>query len=92
MAHCWGDLDFDLSCSELAVEFWAGRPGHPEQVLGLLTELAAERRRHRDATAALAARLAAFADEAHLTEADHVHREPIEAYRARVRQRLYPDL
>jgi hypothetical protein len=87
-----GDLDFDLACTELALEFWAGRPGLPEHVLALLTELAAERRRHRDATAALAARLTAFADEADLTEAGHVHLEPIEAYRARVRQRLYPDL
>lgn len=86
------DLEFDVASTELALEFWAERPAGAEHVVALLTELVAERRRHRDATAALAERLAAVAAAADQDHAEHVHLEPIEAYRTRIRKRLFPDL
>lgn len=85
-------LDFDVASADLALEFWSERPAGAEQVITLLTELATERRRHRDAITALAERLTAVAAAADQPHTDHVHLEPIEAYRARIRNRLFPDL
>jgi hypothetical protein len=82
------DLDFDLLCSQLALDFWASPPERAQPVAEILRELADERQRHRDALARLRERLLDFTR----TEATHHHLDlPIEHYRQQVRQRLFPD-
>lgn len=82
------ELDFDLLCSTLALDFWASPPGRARPVVDALRELADERRRHRDALARLRERLRDFTR----SEATHQHLElPIEHYRQQVRQALFPD-
>ena len=83
------DLDFDLLCSELAVDFWASTPDTTRALVDALGELRAERRRHREALAQLGARLR------DLTGGDVPHHHldlPIEHYREQVRVRLFSDL
>lgn len=83
------DLDFDLLCSALALDFWAAPPERAHPVVDVLRELADERRRHRDALIQLRERLLDFTR----GEATHQHLElPIEHYRQQVRQALFPDL
>ena len=82
------DLDFDLLCSQLALDFWASPPERARPVVEILRELADERQRHRDAIARLRERLLDFTR----SEATHHHLgHPIEHYRQQVRQRLFPD-
>lgn len=83
------DLDFDLLCSELALEFWATPPPAAQLVVDLLHELADERRRHQAALSSLRERLRATINaDVH----SHTHLElPIEHYRQQVRQRLFPE-
>lgn len=82
-----GDLAFDLAYVRLAADFWTGHPAAQDAV-AVLTELAAEHQRHCDAVAALAARVAAFAQGQAIHE--HVHLRPSEPYRQRVEAELYP--
>jgi hypothetical protein len=82
------DLDFDLLCSQLALDFWASPPERARPVVEILCELADERQRYRDALARLRERLLDFTR----SEATHHHLDrPIEHYRQQVRQRLFPD-
>jgi len=82
------DLDFDLLCSELALDFWAAPPAAAQPVIDLLRELADERQRHQAALTALRERLL----ETTRSEAVHLHLElPIDHYRQQVRERLFPD-
>jgi hypothetical protein len=82
------DLDFDLLCSQLALDFWASPPERAPPVVDVLRELADERQRHRDTLARLRERLLDFTR----SEATHHHLDlPIEHYRQQVRQRLFPD-
>jgi hypothetical protein len=82
------DLDFDLLCSQLALDFWVSPPERARPVAEILRELADERQRHRDALARLRERLLGFTR----SEATHHHLDlPIEHYRQQVRQRLFPD-
>lgn len=83
------DLDFDLASMRLAAEFWADRPGPPQQAVDLLAALATEHQRHRDAIADLAGRFTAFIDSQ--ADLEHVHLRPTEPYRVLLRQRLFPD-
>jgi hypothetical protein len=83
-----GDLDFDLLCSELALDFWASPPPAAQPVVDLLCELAEERGRHHAALNSLRERLLAT------TRSNAVHQHldlPIEHYRQQVRDRLFPD-
>jgi hypothetical protein len=83
------DVDFDLLCSDLALSFWADSPPPALPVVDLLRELAAERRRYRDAIADFRERLLA------LTKGDTAHHhlpQPVEYYEARVRDRMFPNL
>lgn len=83
------DLDFDLLCSDLALDFWATPPPAAQPVVDLLRELADERRRHRAALSSLRERLRATT-----TSNGHAHTHlelPIEHYRQQVRQRLFPE-
>jgi hypothetical protein len=82
------DLDFDLLCSQLALDFWASPPERARPVVDVLRELAVERQRYRDAVARLREHLLDFTR----SEATHHHLDlPIEHYRQQVRQRLFPD-
>lgn len=82
------DLDFDLLCSQLALDFWASPPAAAQPVVDLLRELADERRRHQAALASLRERLL----ETTSNEVIHQHLElPIDHYRQQVRDRLFPD-
>jgi hypothetical protein len=82
------DLDFDLLCSTLALDFWASPTEPARPVVDVLRELADERQRHRDAIARLRDRLLDLTRSA----ATHQHLDlPIEHYQQQVRQRLFPD-
>ena len=82
------DLDFDLLCSQLALDFWASPPERARPVADVLRELADERQRHRDAIARLRERLLDFTR----SEATHHHLDlPLEHYRQQVRQALFPE-
>lgn len=82
------DLDFDLLCSQLALDFWASPPAAAQTVVDLLRELADERRRHQAALARLRERLLGTTG----SEVVHLHLElPIDHYRQQVRDRIFPD-
>jgi hypothetical protein len=82
------DLDFDLLCSTMALDFWASGPPAAQPVVDLLCELAEERRRHQAALTSLRERLLATT----WKEAVHQHLDlPIEHYRGQVRERIFPD-
>jgi hypothetical protein len=79
------DLDFDLLCSAMALDFWSSPPPAAQPVVDLLRELADERRRHQAALTTLRERLL----ETTRMEALHHHLDlPIEHYRKQVRERL----
>lgn len=83
------DVDFDLLCSKLALDFWADPPEAARPVVDVLRELEAERRRYLTALTDLRERLLA------LTESEAVHQHlplPSEHYQEQVRDRLFPDL
>jgi len=81
-------VDFDLLCSKLALDFWADPSEAARPVVDVLRELEAERRRYLAALTQLRERLLA------LTKSDvHQHLPlPIEHYQEQVRDRLFPDL
>ena len=82
------DVDFDLLCSSLALDFWASPPERARPVVDALRELADERQRYKDALTRLRDRLLDFTR----SEATHQHLDlPIEHYRQQVRQALFPD-
>lgn len=83
------DLDFDLICSKLALDFWADPPDAAHPVVDLLRELESERQRHRDALTQLRQRLLELTKNA---AAHHHLPVPIERYQEQVRDRLFPDL
>lgn len=81
------DLEFDLATSRLAVEFWADHPA-AQHVVAMFAELEHEHQRHCEVLTALAARFDAFLHgQANLP---HVHLRPVDPYRERVEERLYP--
>jgi hypothetical protein len=82
------DLDFDLLCSKMALDFWADPPEAATPVVDLLRELETERRRYRDALTSLRERLR------ELTKSEPAHHHlplPIEHYQQQVRERLFGD-
>jgi hypothetical protein len=81
------DLAFDLGTSRLAAEFWADHPA-AHDVVAMLADLTAEHQRHCDAITALADRFDTFVHSQ--ANHEHVHLRPIETYRQRVEERLYP--
>jgi hypothetical protein len=83
------DLDFDLLCSKLALDFWADPPEAARPVVDVLRDLEAERQRYLAALNQLRERLL------ELTRTNAVHEHlplPIEQYQQRVRDRLFPNL
>lgn len=83
------DVDFDLVCSQLALDFWVDPPEVARPVVDVLRELEVERRRYLAALTQLHDRLLAF------TKTDLIHEHlplPIEHYQEQVRDRLFPDL
>jgi hypothetical protein len=83
------DVDFDLVCSKLALDFWADPPEAARPVVDVLRELETERRRYLAALTQLQERLLAF------TRTDLIHEHlplPIEHYQEQVRDQLFPDL
>ena len=83
------DLDFDLICSRLALDFWTAPPASTHPVVDVLRELELERQRHKHALEQLRERLLEITK----SETGHQHLDlPIEHYREQVRQQLFPDL
>ena len=83
------DLDFDLICSKLALDFWADPPEAARPVVDALRELEAERRRHMATLGQLRERLLELTND----NAVHEHLSlPITHYQEQVRDRLFPDL
>jgi hypothetical protein len=83
------DLDFDLTCSKLALEFWAEPPEPARPVVDVLIELAGERQRHFDALTRIAERLR------ELTKGEVTHHHlalPDMHYQQKIRDQLFPDL
>lgn len=83
------DLDFDLLCSKLALDFWADPPEAARPVVDVLRDLEAERRRYLAALTQLRERLL------ELTRTNAIHQHlplPIEHYQEQVRNRLFPNL
>jgi hypothetical protein len=83
------DLDFDLLCSKLALDFWADPPEAARPVVDVLRDLEVERQRYLAALTLLRERLL------ELTRTNAVHEHlplPIERYQEQVRDRLFPDL
>ena len=83
------DVDFDLICNQLALDFWADPPEAARPVVDVLRELAAERRRHLAVLTQLQERFLVF------TRTNPIHEHlplPIEHYQVQVRDRLFPDL
>lgn len=81
------ELEFDLATSRLAVEFWADHPAG-QSFVTMVAELELEHQRHCEVITALAARFDAFLHSQ--ANREHVHLRPIEPYRQRVEERLYP--
>ena len=74
------DVDFDIVCSQLALDFWADPPEAARPVVDVLRELAAERRRYLAALTQLHDRLLAY----NTTDPIHEHLpRPIEHYQER---------
>lgn len=83
------DLDFNLICSKLALDFWSDPPEPARPVVDALRELEAERQRHFDALTRLGERLR------ELTKGDVAHHHlalPTTHYQQKIRDRLFPDL
>jgi len=83
------DVDFDLLCSNLALDFWADPPEAAQPVVDILRDLAAERQRYMTALVQLRERLLA------ITRTDAIHEHlplPMEHYQRQVRDRLFPNL
>jgi hypothetical protein len=83
------DLDFDLICSRLALDFWSEPPEPARPLIDALRELEAERQRHFDALTRLGERLR------ELTGGDVAHHHlalPGTHYQQKIRDRLFPDL
>jgi hypothetical protein len=90
--HCEArisDLDFDLICSKLALDFWAAPPEAARPVIDVLRELEAERQRHMAALGQLRERLLELSKD----KAVHQHLSlPIMHYQEQVRDQLFPGL
>jgi hypothetical protein len=85
---CLDDLDFDLACNQLALDFWSSPPAQAQPIVELLREIAAERQRHADALASIRERLQQLSD----GPTTHHHLPlPPEHYQRHIRDRLYPD-
>jgi len=82
------DLDFDLLCSKLALDFWADPSNQAHPVVDLLREVEAERRRYHAALTKLRERLL---DHTKSEQAHHHLGLPIEHYRQQVRERIFSD-
>lgn len=80
-------LDADLAFNRVAHEIWAGRPGRPQELAEALAALQRERERHVTELRELEKRFRTLAAD----ENWHEHLEPPEAYRALVRERVFPD-
>lgn len=82
------DLDFDLACNQLALDFWSSPPEPAQPIIELLHEIAVERRRHAEALTSIRERLTQLSDE----RATHHHLPlPLDHYEHQIRDRLYPE-
>jgi hypothetical protein len=82
------DIDFDLACNQLALDFWSSPPEPAQPVVEILREIAVERQRHAEALTSLRDRLTQLSDD----RATHHHLPlPREHYQRQIRDRLYPD-
>ena len=77
------DLESDTLFNQIAIEIWRDHTGPMKELPQVLTDLLAERDRHRAALSDLEVRFKTLADMNH-----HEHLEPIETYRQLVRERL----
>ena len=83
------DLEFDLLCSRISLDFWEAQPETEHSVAEVLRDLDAEGQRHLRALVRLRERLLALSTSA----APNQHLKlPIEHCREQVRLRLFPKL
>jgi hypothetical protein len=78
------DLGTDLQFARLGLEMWQGRAGRAQELFEALAATVAEHERRRGALVALCARFDALAAD----PAWHEHLDPLETWRAFVRERL----
>lgn len=79
------DVEFDLACSGLALDFWSPSLRRHTRLVALLTNLAIEQGRHAQALTDLRQGFRELAAEA----AEHEHLEPAANYRAMLQRRLF---
>lgn len=79
------DVDCDLPYNDVAVEIWRD---HSPALANVLADFAAERRRHLATLADIRRRLEELNSDSTL---DHLHLDPVEKYRALVRDRVFGD-
>jgi hypothetical protein len=81
------DLEYELDCSKIAIDFWSNAPAHTSALVDALRELAAEQERHAAVIADLHRRMIELAT----NEAVHHHLEdePPEYYHDQLRLRLF---
>jgi hypothetical protein len=80
------DMEYELDCTRVAVDFWSDAPSHTAPLVEALRELVAEHERHAAAIAALHGRMSELASD----EAVHHHLdEPPEYYEDELRLRLF---
>jgi hypothetical protein len=78
------DLGTDLQFARLGLEMWQGRSGRAQELADALKATLAEHERRREALVALCARFDALAADGSW----HEHLDPLETWRALVRERL----
>ena len=81
------DMEYELDCSRLAIDFWSDAPAHTAPLVNALRELAAEHERHGAVIADLHRRMIEIAS----NEAVHHHldEESREYYEDQLRLRLF---
>lgn len=80
------DLDFDLDCNQIALDFWAEAPTHAAPLVDALRALAAEHQRHAATIADLRDRLVELTNNQAVHH--HLDRSP-EHYQNQLRIRLF---
>ena len=80
------DLEYELDCTRIAVDFWSETPDHAAPLVDVLRELAAEHERHAAAIVDLRSRMV------ELTNNEGIHHhldQPPEHYQNQLRLRLF---
>jgi hypothetical protein len=80
------DLEYELDCSRIAIDFWSEAPAHTALLVNALRELAAEYERHAAVVADLHRRMSELANSEAVQH--HLEKSP-EHYQDELRLRLF---